>query len=50
VDGISGATISAKAVVKILNAGNKEWLPRIPAPGSEPPLEKRPEQNEDKRD
>jgi electron transport complex protein RnfG len=48
VDGISGATISAKAVVKILNAGNKEWLPRIPAPGNEPPLEKPPEPEPDK--
>ncbi len=30
VDCITGATISSKAVVKIINAGNAEWLPRLP--------------------
>jgi len=48
VDGITGATISGKAVVKILNTANKEWLLRMPAPGSEPALEKPPEKDPDK--
>jgi H+/Na+-translocating ferredoxin:NAD+ oxidoreductase subunit G len=39
VDGITGATISSKAVVKILNASNAMWLVRLPAPGSEPALQ-----------
>jgi len=30
VDAISGATISSKAMVKILNAGNERWLGLIP--------------------
>ena len=30
VDCITGATISSKAVVRILNAGNAQWLPRLP--------------------
>ena len=30
VDCITGATISSKAVVKIINAGNAEWLSRLP--------------------
>jgi H+/Na+-translocating ferredoxin:NAD+ oxidoreductase subunit G len=38
VDGITGATISSKAVVRILNATAAEWLPRLPRPGLEPPL------------
>jgi electron transport complex protein RnfG len=37
VDAITGATISSKSVVKIVNAGNESWLPRLPAPGQEPP-------------
>jgi electron transport complex protein RnfG len=36
VDGITGATISSKAVVKIVNTGNAEWLSRLPAT---PPVE-----------
>ena len=38
VDGITGATISSKAVVKIINPGNAEWLKRLPpaAPGDAP--------------
>ncbi len=36
VDGISGATISSKAVAKIIQAGNVVWLERLPAPGNEP--------------
>jgi electron transport complex protein RnfG len=31
IDAISGATISSKAVVKIINAGNAQWLSRLPA-------------------
>ncbi len=38
VDAITGATISSKAVVKIINAANGQWLPALPDPGSEPPL------------
>ncbi len=34
VDAITGATISCAAVVSILNAGNEQWLDRLPA---EPP-------------
>lgn len=33
VDGITGATISSKSVVKILNAALDEWRPRLPAEG-----------------
>ncbi len=36
VDTITGATISAVAVVKIINKGNEYWLPKLPEPGSEP--------------
>ncbi len=38
VDAITGATISSKAVVKIINATNRAWQRRLPAPGSEPAL------------
>ena len=38
VDGITGATISSLAVVKIINQANAEWLPRLPTPGEEPAL------------
>ena len=31
VDAISGATISSKAVVKIINASNQRWMERIAA-------------------
>jgi electron transport complex protein RnfG len=37
VDAITGATISSKAIVKIINATNAIWLQRLPAPGQEPP-------------
>jgi len=37
VDCITGATISSKAVVRILNESNQTWLGRLPAPGEEPP-------------
>ena len=38
VDAITGATISSKAVVRILNGSFAEWSSRLPAPGSEPAL------------
>lgn len=38
VDVITGATISSKAVVKIINDGNAHWLGELPEPGQEPPL------------
>ncbi len=37
VDCITGATISSKAVVAIINAGNERWLGALPASGNEPP-------------
>jgi electron transport complex protein RnfG len=37
VDAITGATISSTAVVKIVNAANAEWLPRLPPPDQTPP-------------
>jgi electron transport complex protein RnfG len=38
IDAITGATISSKAVVRIINETNEIWLSRLPEPGSEPPL------------
>ncbi len=38
VDAITGATISSKAVLRIVAGGNEQWLSRLPAPGGEPPL------------
>ncbi|HEX9733471.1 MAG TPA: FMN-binding protein [Thermoanaerobaculia bacterium] len=38
VDGLTGATISSRAVVRIVNDANAEWLARLFPPGSEPPL------------
>jgi len=38
VDGITGATISSKAVVKILNASLDRWAPLLPPSGEEPVL------------
>lgn len=38
VDAITGATISAKAVVRIINEAHAEWSDKLPAPGSEPRL------------
>lgn len=38
VDAITGATISSKAVVRIINAANNNWLSRLPKPGAEPKL------------
>ena len=40
VDAITGATISSKAVVRIINESNDIWLARLPASGEEPgPIE-----------
>ncbi len=39
VDAITGATISAKAVVRIINEAHTEWSERLPEPGAEPSLE-----------
>ena len=38
VDAITGATISAKAVVRIINETHVAWAEQLPAPGTEPPL------------
>ncbi|MCP4301969.1 MAG: FMN-binding protein, partial [Gammaproteobacteria bacterium] len=38
IDAITGATISSKAVVRIINETHSEWSERLPQPGSEPPL------------
>ncbi len=38
IDAITGATISSKAVVRIINEAHRDWLQRLPPPGSEPPL------------
>jgi electron transport complex protein RnfG len=37
VDAITGATISSKAVVRIVNEATALWRPRLPAPGEAPP-------------
>jgi len=41
VNAITGATISSKAVVRIINQGNARWLERLPAFEDAPPLEDR---------
>lgn len=38
VDSITGATISSKAVVRILNDAASTWVSRLPEPGAEPKL------------
>lgn len=38
VDAITGATISSKAVVRIINETHAVWSERLPRPGSEPPV------------
>jgi len=38
VDAITGATISSKAVVRIINEANSKWLARLPSSGNEPAL------------
>ena len=39
IDAITGATISSKAVVRIINEAHAEWSAVLPAPGSEPRYE-----------
>jgi len=39
VDAITGATISSKAVVRIINEANAVWLSRLPQSGSEPSIQ-----------
>lgn len=38
IDAITGATISAKAVVRIINETHVAWQDRLPPPGAEPDL------------
>jgi len=38
IDAITGATISSKAVVRIINETHAAWSAQLPAPGSEPQL------------
>jgi electron transport complex protein RnfG len=38
VDAITGATISSKAVVRIINETHESWAEQLPAPGTEPPF------------
>jgi electron transport complex protein RnfG len=39
IDAITGATISSKAVGKIIQQANVTWLPRLPPAGAEPALQ-----------
>ncbi len=41
IDAITGATISSKAVVRIINKAFNKWSSRLPQQGSEPVLEKK---------
>jgi electron transport complex protein RnfG len=43
VDAITGATISSKAVVRIINETNAAWAGQLPQPGSEPAFAGQPE-------
>jgi len=38
IDAITGATISSKAVVRIINRAHAAWSVQLPAPGTEPQL------------
>lgn len=38
IDAITGATISSKAVVRIINETHTAWSGKLPPPGSEPPI------------
>jgi electron transport complex protein RnfG len=38
IDAITGATISSKAVVRIINEAHAAWSAQLPAPGTEPQL------------
>jgi electron transport complex protein RnfG len=46
VDAITGATISSKAVVKMINEANERWRPVLPTPGEEPALPDAPDGSE----
>jgi electron transport complex protein RnfG len=39
VEAITGATISSKAIVKIMNNTHREWVSRLPQSGSEPSMD-----------
>ncbi len=39
VNAITGATISSKAIVRIINETHADWSARLAAPGNEPPLD-----------
>ena len=39
IDAITGATISSKAVVRIINEAHIAWSGKLPPPGSEPPIQ-----------
>jgi len=38
IDAITGATISSKAVVRIINEAHTAWVAQLPPPGSEPAI------------
>ena len=38
IDAITGATISSKAVVRIINEAHAAWVAQLPPPGSEPAI------------
>ncbi|MCP4992545.1 MAG: FMN-binding protein [Gammaproteobacteria bacterium] len=42
IDAITGATISSKAVARIINEAHQRWREELPPPGNEPPLEQLP--------
>jgi len=46
IDAITGATISSKSVVKILNKTNQIWLSKLPEPGQEPAMQVREESSQ----
>jgi electron transport complex protein RnfG len=39
VDSITGATISSKAIVRIINEAHTAWATKLPPPGSEPAMQ-----------
>ena len=39
IDAITGATISSKAVVRIINEAHTSWSTKLPPPGTEPPIQ-----------
>ena len=41
IDAITGATISSKAVVRIINEAHTTWSEKLPPSGSEPPIRER---------